>query len=97
MELCQLNYKPFSEARKISKKVLNELACKKWWKICQFLTLSEVTSVTERSPAQVSGLRSGDFLVKCQEDLVIFQSHEDIETNLRQIDDLTLKESFSFT
>ena len=51
----------YLKVAKISKKVLNELACKKWWKICQFLTLSEVTAVTERSPAQVSGLCSGDF------------------------------------
>ena len=55
-----------------------------------FNAFSEVTSVTERSPAQVSGLRSGDFLVKCQDELVIFQSHEDIENNLKQNDDLSL-------
>jgi hypothetical protein len=41
--------------------------------------------VTEKSPAQISGLRCGDFLVKCQDELVFFQSHEDIETNLKQI------------
>ena len=61
-----------------------------------FNAFSEVTSVTERSPAQVSGLRSGDFLVKCQDELVIFQSHEDIENSLKQNDDLSLNESFSF-
>ena len=44
-----------------------------------------MTSVTEKSPAQISGLRCGDFLVKCQDELVFFQSHEDIERNLKQI------------
>ena len=52
---------------------------------------SEVISVTEGSPAWVSGLRPGDFLVKYQDDLAIFQSHQDIETNLKQINDLSLQ------
>ena len=47
--------------------------------------------MTEGSPAWVSGLRPGDFLVKYQDDLAIFQSHQDIETNLKQIKDLSMQ------
>ena len=53
--------------------------------------LSEVTSVTEKSAAHISGLRRGDFLVRCQDEIVFFQSHEDIERNLKEMKDLSIQ------
>ena len=49
---------------------------------------SEITSITEKSPADLSGLRPGDFLVKIQDDLVIFLSQQDISQKLKLLSDL---------
>ena len=52
---------------------------------------SEITSITEKSPADLSGLRPGDFLVKIQDDLVIFLSQQDISQKLKSFSDLELE------
>ena len=55
-----------------------------------FILISEVTSVAKDSPASQAGLRQGDFLVKCADELVIFMSHQEIESKLKQMSELQL-------
>lgn len=45
--------------------------------------ITEVASVTANGPAFLAGLQIGDFLVKFEDELVLFMSHQDIEDKLK--------------
>lgn len=49
-----------------------------------WFSLAEVAKVTASSPASNAGLQPGDFLVKYDDELVLFMSAQDIETKLKQ-------------
>ena len=51
----------------------------------------EITSITEKTPADESGMRPGDFLFKFQDDLVIFLSQDDILNKLKTYNGLELE------
>ena len=46
--------------------------------------------MTSNSPADQGGLKKGDFLVKFQDDLAIFLSHQDIMDKLKSCRELQL-------